>query len=93
VGAIQSIHSLSSLQVPRDISIVGFDDIIWGTATHPRLTTVHVDKKLMGQLAVARALSVLEERDHTVTSTTITTELILRESTAQASPGIQPAAT
>jgi LacI family transcriptional regulator len=93
VGAIQAIHQLSSLEVPRDISIIGFDDVIWGTATHPRLTTVRVDKKLMGQLAVARVMSVLEERSHTVTSTTIATELVLRESTAQVSPGTQPAVT
>lgn len=82
VGAIQAIHRLSSLKVPRDISIIGFDDIIWGTATHPRLTTVHLDKKLMGRLAIERVISVLGEREHTVTSTTITPELLQRESTA-----------
>jgi DNA-binding LacI/PurR family transcriptional regulator len=68
--------------VPRDISIIGFDDIIWGTATHPRLTTVHVDKQLMGHLAMERVLSALGGGSHTVTSTTIAAELLLRESTA-----------
>jgi DNA-binding LacI/PurR family transcriptional regulator len=83
VGAIQAIHRQSSLVVPRDISIIGFDDIIWGTATHPRLTTVRVDKKLMGRLAMERVMAVLEDRPHTVTSTTIATEVVLRESTAR----------
>jgi DNA-binding LacI/PurR family transcriptional regulator len=84
VGAIQAIHRQSTLEVPRDISIIGFDDIIWGTATHPRLTTVRVDKKLMGRLTMERVMAVLEDRSHTVTSTTIATELVLRESTSRA---------
>jgi DNA-binding LacI/PurR family transcriptional regulator len=83
VGAIQAIRRLSALDVPRDISIIGFDDIIWGTATHPLLSTIRVDKKLMGRLAMERVMAALEERIHTVTSTTIATELVLRESTAQ----------
>jgi len=82
VGAIQAIHRLSSLEVPRDISIVGFDDIIWGTATHPRLTTVRVDKNLMGRLSMERVLSALNGKSHTITSTVIDTELLQRESTA-----------
>jgi LacI family transcriptional regulator len=83
VGAIQAIHRQSSLEAPQDISIIGFDDIVWGTATHPRLTTVRVDKKLMGRLAMERVMAVLEEPAHTVTSITIATELVLRESTAR----------
>ena len=82
VGAIQAIRRLSSLELPRDISIIGFDDIIWGTATHPRLTTIRVDKNLMGRLAMERVLSALENGSHTITSTVIDTELLQRESTA-----------
>jgi DNA-binding LacI/PurR family transcriptional regulator len=81
VGAIQALHRLSSLEAPRDISVIGFDDIIWGTATHPRLSTVRVDKNLMGRLAMQRVLSSLEQKSHTVTSTVIDTELLQREST------------
>jgi LacI family transcriptional regulator len=91
VGAIQAIRRLSSLDVPRDISIIGFDDIIWGTTTHPLLSTIRVDKKLMGRLAMERVMAALEEGSHTVTSTTITTELVLRESTAQPHVRAQPA--
>jgi len=82
VGAIQAIHRLSSLEVPRDISVIGFDDIIWGTATHPRLTTIRVDKNLMGRLSMERVLSALDGKSHTITSTIIDTELLQRESTA-----------
>jgi len=93
VGAIQAIHRMSALEVPRDISIIGFDDIAWGTATHPRLTTIRVDKKLMGRLAMERVTAALEDRSHTVTSTTIATELLLRESTAPCAVRRQPVGT
>lgn len=86
VGAIQAIHRLSPLEVPRDVSIIGFDDIIWGTTTHPRLTTIRVDKNLMGRLSVERVLSALDNNSHTVTSTVIDAELLLRESTAAPPP-------
>jgi DNA-binding LacI/PurR family transcriptional regulator len=82
VGAIQAIHRLSSLEVPRDISILGFDDIIWAAGTHQRLTTIRVDKKLMGKLAMERVMSILEGPGHTITSTTINPEFLERESTA-----------
>ncbi|HTS19968.1 MAG TPA: GntR family transcriptional regulator [Verrucomicrobiae bacterium] len=82
VGALQAIQRESSLGVPRDISLIGFDDIVWGTTTHPRLTTVRVDKRLMGRLTMERVMAVLEDRSHTVTTTTIGTELVIRESTA-----------
>jgi DNA-binding LacI/PurR family transcriptional regulator len=82
VGALQAIHRLSSLEVPRDLSIIGFDDIIWGTATHPRLTTMRVDKRLIGRLAMERVLLALQQKSHTATSTILNAELLLRESTA-----------
>jgi DNA-binding LacI/PurR family transcriptional regulator len=82
VGVLQAIHRLSSLEAPRDISVIGFDDIIWGTTTHPRLTTMRVDKGLMGRLAIERVLSAVGAKSHTVTSTIIDTELLMRESTA-----------
>jgi LacI family transcriptional regulator len=73
---------LSSLEVPRDVSVIGFDDIVWGTATHPRLCTIRVDKALMGKLAIERVLSAISTKSHTITSTLIDTELLKRESTA-----------
>jgi len=86
VGALQAIHRLSSLDVPRDISVLGFDDIMWAAATHPRLTTIRIDRKLMGKLAIERAISIMGGRERTITSTTITPELLERESTAPPSP-------
>jgi len=92
LGCIRAL-SRAGIKVPEQCSIIGFDDIVWGTATHPRLTTIRVDKKLMGRLAMERVTAVLEDRAHTVTSTTIATELVLRESTAPCAVRRQPAVT
>ena len=42
---------------PRDISIIGFDDMPFCEVTSPPLTTIRVFKKEMGQEAVRRLLS------------------------------------
>lgn len=80
-GALQAIHSCSSLNCPADISVVGFDDTSWATATHPPLTTVQVPKMLMGRLAVQRIFAKLHLNEPPVT-TLLPTQLIVRESTA-----------
>jgi LacI family transcriptional regulator len=40
------------LKVPGDLSIVGFDDTPFSQETDPPLTTVRVDKEMLGRLAV-----------------------------------------
>lgn len=80
-GALQAIHSCSSLNCPADISVVGFDDTSWATATHPPLTTVQVPKMLMGRLAVQRIFAKLQQNDPPMT-TLLPTQLVVRESTA-----------
>lgn len=46
--------------VPRDISIVGFDDINWSRMTMPMLTTVHQDTLQKGRLAAECMIRLLE---------------------------------
>lgn len=51
VGAIHAAQSLG-LQVPGDISVVGYDDTVLATTVSPTLTTMQVDTIAMGQGAV-----------------------------------------
>lgn len=46
--------------VPRDISVVGFDDINWSRMTMPMLTTVHQDAMLKGRMAAECMIRLLE---------------------------------
>jgi LacI family transcriptional regulator/LacI family purine nucleotide synthesis repressor len=52
--AIAVIDALKQIGyvVPRDISVVGFDDIELSSFIEPKLTTMHVNRKQMGLLAV-----------------------------------------
>ena len=81
VGALQAIHCESSLKIPADISVMGFDDISWATTTHPTLTTIHVDQQLIGRMAVQRLVSRLNDPAHTPMTTTIPTTVVKRDST------------
>lgn len=66
----------AGLRIPEDIAFVGFDDIQAASHAHPPLTTVRVDKELLGQ----RGLELLLSRN-VAGSSLVETELIVRGST------------
>ena len=83
-GALQALYVLSNLKVPEDVSFVGFDDIAWASLTHPPLTTIHVEKELMGRTAVEQLIQSIEDRDRVPIVTVIPPRLAVRNSTAPA---------
>ncbi|MEO0750592.1 MAG: LacI family DNA-binding transcriptional regulator [Pseudomonadota bacterium] len=76
IGALRAAQSLG-MDVPRDISITGFDDIELATVTTPALTTVHVPHREMGELA-ARRLWQMVTGDGQAGSLRLETELRIR---------------
>ena len=48
------------LQVPRDVSITGFDDIDIASIVEPALTTVHVPHRRMGAAAAELLLAIID---------------------------------
>ncbi len=49
-------------RIPEDISIVGFDDIIWSRYADPPLTTIHVPAYELGRQASLMLLDILSGR-------------------------------
>jgi LacI family transcriptional regulator len=49
--AVSAIHAAQrmGLDVPRDVSVIGYDDTDLATSVSPKLTTMHVDTVAMGQ--------------------------------------------
>ena len=58
-GLMSGLHQAGRM-VPRDISIVGFDDISWSRMTNPMLTTIHQDADAKGRLAAECMIRLLE---------------------------------
>ncbi|MCL3861195.1 LacI family DNA-binding transcriptional regulator [Actinotalea sp. K2] len=70
-----------SLNVPGDISLVGFDDIPEAAFLYPPLTTVRQNFSALGELMVQKLLVTLEEGQDETTDTPLATRLVVRDST------------
>jgi DNA-binding LacI/PurR family transcriptional regulator len=84
-AAVHTAEDLG-LRVPRDLSVVGFDDNPLARRMRPQLTTVRQDSEAKGREAAA-ALTAAIGRARTgatarVRHVTLPTELVVRESTA-----------
>lgn len=81
-SAIILISALNSLgfSVPGDISVIGFDDIDLCKVITPNLTTIRVEKELMGVNAVRSLLFRMENRHEPNRHNRMTTKLIERDS-------------
>jgi DNA-binding LacI/PurR family transcriptional regulator len=78
LGAISAIHC-AGLRIPEDVAVVGFDDVFFAAQIHPALTTIRVPAYGLGWTA-AETLIALIEGDEEVSSVTLETELVIRDS-------------
>ena len=85
VGAI-SVFRKSSLSVPDDISVVGFDDVSWASLANPPLTTVRQPLFEMGTAAAQTVLDRIEGRSSFIPEIALTPELIIRQSSGPVRP-------
>ncbi len=77
-GAYEAVRT-NGLDIPKDISIVGFDDIPQASLVHPKLTTVHQPLDQMGRVAVQILLERIE-KDSPPRRVTLATHLVIRDS-------------
>ncbi|HAF31673.1 MAG TPA: hypothetical protein DCG76_01745 [Anaerovibrio sp.] len=79
LGAMQALQK-NGFSIPGDVSIIGFDDITLGEAFSPGLTTISVDIKAMGRLAVRRLVEQIQNRDEAHSCTRLYNNLVIRGS-------------
>lgn len=86
IGAMRAFLE-AGIRVPKDVSVVGFDDIQSAAFHHPSLTTVRQPLEEMGALAARTLLERLgsPSLSHPPEDVTVEPEFIVRESTAAAS--------
>lgn len=70
------------LKVPEDISVVGFDDVLYAEISEPPITSVHVKRKFMAEQAVSLMKRRLETPDAGARVVTIDCSIVYRESVA-----------
>ena len=80
LGALLEAQHLG-LDVPRDLSIVGFDDLEMASHVQPALTTVHVPAEAMWRRAAERALA-LARGEAPARDLEVEVSLVVRGSTA-----------
>lgn len=81
-GVYKAARNLS-LEIPRDLSVVGFDDSPIAIRMYPLLTSVRLPIRDMGHMAAAKLIHRRSEKKVDDTSEVIP-QLVVRESTAPA---------
>jgi LacI family transcriptional regulator len=79
IGALQHFVT-HGVAVPDDIAVVGFDDIAMCEAVTPRLTSVRIDRELLGRTAVEALQFLANANGAAVEPRRLSVELIVRES-------------
>lgn len=81
LGAINALEQ-AGIRVPQDVSVVGFDDLVFARLARPPLTTAGVPREGLGALAfeiISRMIGAKRPREE---SRRITPRLVVRGSTA-----------
>lgn len=78
-GALRALKE-AGYRIPEDIGIVGFDNTAACEMLEPPLTTIHVPKQAMGQLAVERLTAIINRKPSANIKIEIETTLVKRRS-------------
>jgi DNA-binding LacI/PurR family transcriptional regulator len=81
LGALRALHE-AGRDVPRHVSVVGFDDIPESAFFTPPLTTVRQDFTEMGERGFGLLRRAIEDSDGAETHELIAPELVVRDSTS-----------
>lgn len=84
IGSIRAIRE-AGLEVPKDVSVVGFDDIEAANYHYPPLTTVRQPLGEMGQIAARTLMQAIEGKPGPE-EIAVTPQLMVRSSSTQAPP-------
>jgi DNA-binding LacI/PurR family transcriptional regulator len=77
IGAMKALRE-RGLDIPRDVAIIGFDDMPAASMTHPPLTTIQQDYKRAGEVLVDSLLKQI--RNEAAYTAVLPAKLIVRQS-------------
>ncbi|MDM8127317.1 substrate-binding domain-containing protein, partial [Paraclostridium benzoelyticum] len=83
IGAIKALKE-RNIHIPKDISVVGFDDIQTSSIIEPQLTTINQNSYDMGYESANILIKNLEKKEvNDIEKMIFKPELIIRSSTSQ----------
>ena len=68
------------VRIPKDVSVIGFDDVDFAAIVHPPLTTIRQSKYDIGEAALSILLRLAKGKDKSPENRVLGVELIERES-------------
>jgi LacI family transcriptional regulator len=81
LGALQALQE-AKVRIPKEVALVGFEDVPQVSHTSPPLTTVKMPKSLMGKVAIQRLHELINRKANSEpVKTVLYTSLVIREST------------
>lgn len=81
IGAIDALRE-ANLEVPGDVSVIGYNDSPLVDHISPSLSTLHVPMDQLGHMAGTKAMELVDKPTETPESVLLVPELIARGSTA-----------
>ncbi len=79
LGALETIHKQKK-QIPKDVAIVGFDDMFWSSSLNPPLTAVRQPAYEIGKRAGELLIQRISDPQRSCIQMTLNTELMVRSS-------------
>jgi DNA-binding LacI/PurR family transcriptional regulator len=86
MGVMMALEQ-AGIDVPRDISVLGIDDISFAFLARPPLTTISVPREKLGVTSFDALDKMMKLKRQRGADYTLETELVIRESTAPARQG------
>lgn len=82
IGVIEALQG-AEIEVPHDVSVIGFDDIPGGRYGRPQLTTVRQDVDELGRRAATALVDALDGASVDNARHVLPVQLVVRQSTTQ----------
>ncbi len=89
VGLMDVFHA-EGIQIPRDKSVIGYDDLLHALIVTPKLTTIRQPLVELGQIAARKLAKVITKEERNATRITLKTDLVVRQSTANFLTSLSP---
>ena len=89
MGVLSALRS-QGLCVPQDISLIGHDDLFFGSLIGVDLTTCHTPMKELGAAAINLAIALIEGTPH-IPNQSFDTSLTIRQTTGPLNPSVSSA--